>query len=395
VRRLISLVVVVWITLGFCTPARAQSAVAVSEARAEYRFGEQITFTARIQSQSPIQEASILFQAEGDPNTRLATLQIGPDGRTSYQYLLSAGLLRPFVHIDYWFRLTLAGGEVYTSQHFYVDYVDNRFPWQTLEDASVRLHWYEGDTAFGQAALNVARLGLQQISNLIPIVQGGPIDIYVYEAPIDLQEALSLGGQPWLAGHASPDLGVVLVSIAPGAEQAIAMQRQIPHELAHVLLYRYTGAAYNQLPAWLREGIASLAELYPNADYVQALSVATQNQSLLPISDLCGLFPPDASGALLAYAESHSFTRYLHDTFGTSGLLALIQAYKDGLNCEQGAQRAFGSPLLQLDERWRAEALGEKMGNLALRNLLPYLVVLLLILALPAWGLWSAWRRKG
>ena len=393
-RRVLCLIVTASITLGFCKPARAQSAVAVTEAGVEYSFGEQITFTARIQSQSPIQEALLLFQVEGDPNTRVAPIQIGADGMTSYQYPLSAGLLRPFTRISFWFRLTLEGGEVYTSQQFYFDYVDNRFPWQTLEDASVRLHWYAGEVSFGQAAFDVTHLGLLAVNALIPATQSEPIDIYVYATPTDVQNALSLGGQSWLAGQASPDLGVVLVSISPGVEQTSAMQRQIPHELAHVLLYRHTGAAYNQLPAWLREGIASLAELYPNADYVQVLGIAAQNQTLLPIPDLCGLFPQDASGALLAYAESASFTRYLHDTYGTSGLLTLIQAYADGLDCEQGALRAFGSLLSQIDGQWRQEALGENVGSLAFRNLLPYLIVLLVILAFPAWGFWTARKRS-
>ena len=393
-RYILCLIVTVSLTLGLCTPAQAQSAVAVTAAGVEYSFGEQITFTARIQSQFTIQEALLLFQPQGDPNTRVAPIQIGADGMTSYQYLVSAGLLRPFARIYYWYRLTLAGGEVYTSPQFYFDYVDNRFPWQTLADASVRLYWYAGDVRFGQAAFDAAHLGLLAVNNLIPAAQSEPIDIYVYATAADVQDALSLGGQPWLAGSASPDLGVVLVSISPGAEQTIAMQRQIPHELAHVLLYRATGAAYNLLPTWLREGIASQAELYPNADYVQVLGIATQNQSLLPMTDLCGLFPQDASGALLAYAESNSFTRYLHDTYGTSGLLTLVQAYADGLDCEQGAARAFGDSLSQMDQEWRQQALGENVSGLALRNLLPYLVILLVILAFPAWGLWAARKRS-
>ncbi len=405
-RRAVCLVAAILITLGLCQPAQAQSAVTLSDIRVDYSFGEWITFTARIQSQSTIQESMIVFQVQGDPNTRIAPIQIGPDGSSIYQYPIPGGLLRPFTpalrgftRIFFWYRLTLQGGEVYTSPQFYFDYVDNRFPWQTLEDAAVRVHWYAGEITFGQAAFEVAHLGLLAVNSLIPTTASEPIDIYIYATPTDVQNALSLGGQPWLAGHASPDLGVALISIAPGAEQTTAMQRQIPHELAHVLLYRHTGPAYVQLPTWLREGIASLAELYPNADYVQVLGIASQNQSLLPISELCGPFPPvglrqDASQALLAYAESASFTRYLHDTYGTSGLLALIQAYSDGLSCEQGVARAFGNSLSQLDLLWRKTALGENTGGIAFQNLSPYLILLIVILATPALGLLMSGKRR-
>lgn len=389
-RRAVCLIAAILITLGLCQPAQAQSAVTVSDIRVDYSFGEVITFTARIQAASVIQETLIFFQVQGDPNTRIAPIQIGADGMTNYQYPVSAGLLRPFARIFFWYRLTLEGGEVYTSQQFYFDYVDNRFPWQTLEDAAVRVHWFAGEITFGQAAFDVAHIGLQAINALLPATASEPIDIYIYATPTDVQNALSLGGQPWLAGQTSPDLGVALVSISPGAEQTTAMQRQIPHELAHVLLYRHTGPAYVQLPTWLREGIASLVELYPNADYVQVL----QNRSLLPISELCGPFPQDASRALLAYAESASFTRYLHDTYGTSGLLTLIQAYSDGLDCEQGVARAFGSSLSQLDLLWRKTALGENTGGIAFQNLSPYLILLIVILATPALSLLMTGKRR-
>jgi len=134
--------------------------------------------------------------------------------------------------------------------------------------------------------------------------------------------------------------------------------------------------------------------LYPNADYVQVLGIASQNRSLLPISKLCGPFPQDASRALLAYAESASFTRYLRDTYGTSGLLALIQAYSDGLSCERGVARAFGSSLSQLDLLWRKTALGENTGGIAFQNLSPYLILLIVILATPALGLLMSGKRR-
>ena len=87
-----------------------------------------------------------------------------------------------------------------------------------------------------------------------------------------------MGGSTWVAGHANPDLGVVLVSIAPGENQSMEMERQIPHELAHVLLYRLTGPAYANLPNWLTEGIASQVEGYPNADYTQVLTASAQTK---------------------------------------------------------------------------------------------------------------------
>ena len=101
----------------------------------------------------------------------------------------------------------------------------------------------------------------------------------------------------------------------------------------------------------------------------------------IPLTDLCGSFPQDTGRAFLAYAEAESFTNFLIEKYGQTGLLALTKAYGDGLNCEQGAQRALGQPLSQLEIDWRASALGENAGITALNNLSPYLVVLAVLLA--------------
>lgn len=380
--------------LVFTHQAQAQSAVEVKDVFVDYEFGEYVIFQASLQPPSAIQEAYLFFQAVGDDITHTVPLTISEDGRVAYQHNIQNGLLRPFARVYFWYRVILTSGESVDSTHFYFDYNDDRYPWQSLESDGVRVHWYAGDVPFGQAALDAASAGLQTIESLLAIAPVGPVDVYLYASAADVQDTLSLGGYTWVAGHASPDLSVVLVSIAPGETQSIEMDRQIPHELAHVMLYQKLGPAYGSLPNWLAEGIASLTEQYPNSNYTQVLSVATQNDALLDIATLCGPFPADASGAILAYAESASFTRYLHDTYGTSSLQALINAYADGLTCEQGPQRAIGLPLDQIDIHWRQASLGEDVTGVAFQNLLPYVVVLILILIIPVWRLGLSLQKK-
>ena len=393
-RRLLIILVCVGLLIGLPQAALAQSTIQMNDVGVTYTFGEQITFSAKIQAQSAIQEVYLFFQAEGDQNTRTVPLTIAADGSANYTYLIQNGLLRPFSHLFFWYHMTLANNGTYDSPRYYFQYDDNRYPWQVLEGSNIRIHWYSGDVSFGQAALDAAVSGYQTIQTLIPVTGTDPVDIYVYATADDVQNTLSLGGYTWVGGHASPDLGVVLVSIAPGETQGIEMERQIPHELAHVLLYRLAGKNYANLPTWLSEGIASQAEQYPNSDYEQMLSVAKQKKTLIRISDLCGPFPMDASGAILAYAESDSFTRYLNSHFGTSSMRALIQAYSDGLACEQGPSRALGVSLSQLDSDWRGETFGSTGSGNAVQNFLPYILLFAIMLVIPAWQLGLSMQKK-
>lgn len=384
-RFAISVVMAVFL-LGLPQQVRAQSGIEVTDVGVFDDFGQHITFQARLQSQVPIVNASLVFSDNFDEIVRRFPVNVGEGGVVTYRFDATQNVLRPFTTISFWFEVTLQNGQTLRSDNYRVQYIDDRFTWQQQEDENLRVHWYEGDAAFGDALLDVSRRSLSAVSALIPAPLTAPLDVYVYASTADLQSALFLGGENWQGGHANPKLGVVMLAVTPGPEQSIEMETLIPHELAHVMLYRSVGDGYGSLPAWLSEGVASLAELYPNPDYEQALMLASQNDSLLPILDLCDTFPLDASGAFLAYAESQSFVRFLRDTYGAPSLLSLTSAYADGLNCDQGVVRALGTSLVSLDTRWRETVLGQNVAGVFLRNMLPYLGLFVFMLLIPLIG---------
>ncbi len=374
--------------------ASAQGVVEVTSQSISYTFGNQVTFQASMKTASPIKDAMIFFLAQGETSTRVDKATVTAGNQVSYTYLISTGPLRPFAQVYFWYQVNLENGQSLTTSKFSFDYTDNRFPWQTLENNSLRVHWYNGDIAFGQSAFDTANLGLENIQKMFPVNLSRPLDVYIYSTAADLQSTLQANGQSWVAGHASPDLGVVLVSITPGPEQGLSMDRQIPHELAHVLTYELTKEKYGLLPVWLKEGIASMAELSPNIDYGTALKQATEKETLLPLSDLCQSFPTDIGGAYLAYAQADSFTRYVVDQYGYPGLIKLIDVYGSGVGCEQGAAQALNEPLSQLENHWRQEKLGENRTWVMLGNLMPYFVILLVVLFTPFWSFLTMGKKS-
>ncbi len=391
-RRIFAAFLLFMIVCPVFQSARAQAVVGVTDLSVSYRFGAQVSVQAKLNAPTPITDVSIIFRAQGETSTRSDPISVEPDGRINYVYTFSQGPLRSFARVDFWFHITLQTGEQVDTSPFYFYYNDDRFPWQTVEDSGVRVHWYAGDEAFARQALDAARAGLQKTGAMLSISPNRPFDIYIYALAADLQTALEIGGETWSGGHASPDLGVALVAIAPGLDQAAEIERKIPHELAHLLTYEVAGQRYSALPAWLREGIASMAES-PNPDYPRAISLAVEQQSLIPLADLCGSFPPEMSRITLAYAESESFTRFIVSQYGNSGLLDLIHAYADGLDCEQGPVRALGNPLGELEsEWWRSAPAGVNNGTAALESLIPYLAVLAVMLIVPLAFAAALWR---
>ena len=374
--------------------AHGQAGIVVEGARASFSFGQSITFEAKIQSSLPIQQASLLFRGTNEEATRVETLQPASDGSVSFTYDATLNTLPPFSTVIFWYQATLSDGNTYTSEPTQFEYKDNRFPWRSVSRDNVTVNWYAGEDAFGYAALDAANAGMKTMNEIIAISVVEPVNIYIYSDNADVQNVLLLGGEDWVDGHANPQAGVVLVAIAPGSSQFIEMETKIPHELAHISLYRSLGDSYLKQPAWLIEGIASMAEQYPNPDYARALEIASNNQSLIPLVDLCGSFPTDAGSAFLAYAQSQSFVTYIRDSFGISGLTRLTRSYSDGFNCELGTTNALGTSLSQLDTRWRETVLGQNSVGVALRNLAPFILLMGLVLMVPIWGALTILRQR-
>ncbi len=363
---------------------RAQGFFEVTDQDVTFRFGEQITFRATIITDPPVDEVLLFFRPDGPYDTHTKRVPIDASGQAVYIHELAQDPVPPFSTIHYWFQLETLSGEAQVSSSDSFDYIDNRFEWRILQDPPFRVFWYNGDAIFAQQVADTAQTGLRQLSDMLSdesfdltaALAGKSLDIYVYSAISDLQSALSVGGPTWIAGHADPELGVALVSLPPGPEQALEIERQVPHEITHILLYTRYGPGYHSLPVWLNEGMASVSEFYRNLNYQILLDNAVENDIMIPLEDLCDGFPAGASRVIQAYAESTDFTRYLVQEYGNRDLRALFQAYADGKSCQRGVEEVYGTSLTELEREWRSAELGED----TLANLMPWFALPVIIL---------------
>ncbi|HSO11442.1 MAG TPA: peptidase MA family metallohydrolase [Anaerolineales bacterium] len=373
--------------------AQAQGGIEMGLSAA-VQFGEQVTFTARLVSPVQIQKASILINDSTQDITYIEPVIFNDQGISEYRFDTRQNSLRPFTTILWRYELTLADGSTVQSAMGSIRYDDDRFAWQTLEADALRIHWYGGDGQFGVAALNAGQAGLNSIRGLFAPDLSQPVDVFIYANESDLRGTL-YGAESWVAGHADSAAGVVMVTIEPGANQNIMMEQRIPHELMHVMFFRQITGDYKNVPVWLREGMSMLAEVYPNPDYDSILKDAAARNALIPIRDLCAPFSPRIDSAFLAYAESRSFTNYLRGQYGSDGLLTLANIHANGVDCERGAERAFGVPLAKLERDWRVTVLGESNLMSALGNFVPYLVLLCLVVLFPLIGVIGSMKKKG
>lgn len=365
------------ICLGVSHPARGQSTLEFVEPVEHYIFGNTLTIETAITSPLAIDNITLYLHPQGDNPPVIEELSDVSPESVLFTIDLTQTPLPAFSNIIYWFQVELEGGETVKSQNYNFDYEDNRHPWQSLKTEEFEINWIEGDTVFGQTLLNTAYEGLARIQNQVHIPDPQKVTIYVYPSAQELQSTIQLSGQnaEWIAAHADIDAGVILVSIPQGPAQTLEIKRQIPHELAHVMLYQKIGDAYDNLPNWLNEGLASTAELFPNPDYTILLEKAHERELLISIEDLCYRFPSDINNFQLAYAESASFVWYLQGEFGTDGIENLIEAYEQGVSCERGIEIAFEKTFSELERNWRLVTFNENPLLYALAGLFPWMIV--------------------
>jgi hypothetical protein len=352
----------------------------------EYVFGGPVTFSAEFDPQEPPLEALVLFRIQGENNTLINPAEI-TENSLEYIHDQAAYALRPFTRVEYWFQLTYPDGRIFTSPENLFIYEDNRYEWKTLSREPFHVHWYDGDTAFAQGILDVAHEGLKKAHSIIQLPDPQNIQIYVYASAEELQATRRLSRREGVAGHAEVDLSVMVVSLPNLPERRLETERQVPHELMHILLYQATERGYENIPTWLNEGLASVVELYPNPDYQAYLESAVISETLIPFSSLCSGFPLDVSDFILSYAQSAYFTRYLYRTYGSTSMESLLENYVNGLDCERGFEAAYGVNLATMEKKWLKESFAlnpvKEVEAAAASTVLPWFALFVVIVALP------------
>lgn len=342
--------------------AAAQTGVQVVSQAYRYTFNDSLHFEAKFAASQRIMNAFVFYEWEGSGRHWVYEGELSENRFLEVSVPLEAdNQPPPFSEVRYWFRFADLRGLVHESQVYSFFYDDNRYAWNSYQDGPLTLHWYAGDASYAASILAAARQGVQRTQALLPGAQLTSANLRVYEDPADVQLIAGRSGIAWQAGHTDPAAGLLLLALPPGPHQSLEVQRQVPHEVAHLMLYQTLGPeAYARLPVWLNEGIAAQAELYSDPQQAELLAAAAGQGALLPLAALCAAFPQDAASARLAYAQAADFVAYLVETYGPTGFRLLVDAYLQGGECLSAPAADFGADLNGLQAEWQAARFGAR-----------------------------------
>lgn len=339
------------------SPSYADQSIQVQVNEHEFAFGQYVRFHLQAAGDHPLQSVVLAYRTLDTHRTVVEAIDFDANLAIDLDYVhdIQASYIRPFVVVSYWWTIKNTAGDQLITEPKTFTYSDNRFDWETLQDRAIRLHWYQGELAIAQQALDTSLAALERARQDVPVdAIAEPIDIYLYANNLDLQVALP---GPLLVGEEARTLyetNVILVSFCPTAENIPRLQRVLPHEIAHALIHEAMHNDFARVPFWLTEGLATSVEytFMPDPNARQLIQEAIENNDVIPFTSLCAAFPASLERARLAYAQSASLIGFIRDTRGRQALHDLLAAYVDGATCEGGVQRVLIRSLEQLESDW-------------------------------------------
>ena len=233
--------------------------------------------------------------------------------------------------------------------------MDDRFDWQTEAGPIVRVHWYEGDAAFGRRALRIGEDAVEASSELLGVTETEPVDFYIYARQAPFYDALGPATRENVGGQADSETRTMFALITPGGIDDPWVGVVIPHELQHLVFNTAVENPYHFPPRWLNEGLAVyVSEGYP-ADNRRDVEAAAKDGTLTPLTGLTGQFPTTGAAFGLAYAESSSAVDFMVRTHGKDTLIGLVRSYADGLTDDEAFTKAIGMDTAAFSDAWMAE----------------------------------------
>lgn len=382
--------------------AAAQEAppITVASSSYTYTFGQQATFSIEASAPASITALYLYLQPQGQENLEVYPVEAPPAPaiEASLERDLRLFPLPPFGQVSWWWEIRDGAGNSLRTAPVSFQYSDNRFEWIPTSSGPIRVHLVADDPIIANAALNLASATLDRLVSDLNTTTPEQVDIYLYPSTADLRAALEMAGREWVSGQARPELGVVLLAVPYDSRALSTMERDLPHELTHLIVYQVTGAAgYPHVPDWLDEGLATTYEMRPDPDLEIALTEARAAGDLIQLTDLCAPFPANRERAFLSYAQAANLVQFIRDRYGTAGIRALLDAYADGASCEGGISRALNTTPERLDLAWRARLMGLSGWLAWASDNTPFLLLwgLSLLLTLPMVGRLRSRERRG
>jgi peptidase MA superfamily protein len=342
------------------TPARAAT-IEFGRPSIAGSFDSGVVASQPVDLQGAISRIEVLVTMADSPAPQVSEVTIPfAGGQTTLQHTLGGpdAHILPNTPVAVRWRIT-SDGTTRIGPEARTVVADDRFEWQTLSGDVVRVHWYKGDRAFGQRALEIGEREVAETSKLLGVTETKPIDFFIYADQRPFYDALGPGTRENVGGQANAEIRTLFADIAPSSINDPWVENVVPHELIHLVFDTAVDNPYHFPPRWLNEGLAVYLSVGYGPSDRSDVENAASSGDLIPLEGLTAQFPT-GSGFGLAYAESVSAVDYLVRKHGQDALVSLVRSYADGKTDDEAFKGAIGIDTAAFDDAWLTDVGAKK-----------------------------------
>lgn len=343
-----------WIFVASVSPLNAQSAEdgpTVQGTRFENGWPDSVTVTSLVGGGEDIESATFLYAVlpEGALTREPAEIASGDVTRVTAVFPTRDPMIWIPAGADFkWqWEFVFADGEKFETEPQIWRYEDPRFEWQSLKEGVLEVAWYD-DRGVAQRMLDEGIDALEEISPFLGLDELIPIKVYVWANTEDARQVERIQSERFEESVITGGTRVLadLVHIYTPSRWVVR------HELTHVLTKLAGEGPYGDLPAWLDEGMATLAE----GDWLDrrggALQYAINNDIVLSLRSMES--PSNRPGFVdIFYGQSAAIVLYLLNEYGNEKMNDLFRAFKEGSGVDEALTEVYGLDRDGLDNAWR------------------------------------------
>ena len=343
-----------WTFMASVSPLSAQSAEegpTVQGTRFENAWPDSVTVTSLVGGAEDVESATFLYAVlpEGALTREPAEVASGDVTRVTAVFPTRDPMLWIPAGADFeWhWEFVFADGEKFETEPQIWRYEDPRFEWQSLKEGPLEVAWYD-DRGVAQTMLDEGIDALEEISPFLGLEELIPIKVYVWANTEDARQVERIQSERFEESVITGGTRVLadLVHIYTPSRWVIR------HELTHVLTKLAGEGPYGDLPAWLDEGMATLAE----GDWLErrggALQYAINNDIVLSLRSMES--PSNRPGFVdIFYGQSAAVVLYLLTEYGNERMNDLFRAFKEGSSVDDALLEVYGLDRDGLDNAWR------------------------------------------
>ncbi|MFN8621872.1 MAG: peptidase MA family metallohydrolase [Chloroflexota bacterium] len=352
---LAAVLVLVVLALAGAVPALGQGSATFDPPTASGALGTPLHYATTLRSAVEPVRIELLTRLKADPTLLVDDAAVTAIGGDAYEArVVDTSHIAPNSTFLYRFRATFPDGTTVESPEASVTVADERYDWKTRSNGVVTLHWYEGDEAFADRALQIGSAAIEKAAKLLGVTDMPPVDFFIYADQSAFYDALGPGTRENVGGQANSSIGTMFGLITPGEVDSDWVDTLVSHELTHLVFAEAVRNPYHFPPRWLNEGVAvHMSTGLEDGDRAD-VAAAARAGTIIPLEGLAGLFPTQRDRFSLAYAESSSAVDFLVSTYGEETLAKLITSYAQGRTDDEAFTEALGMDMRGFDDAWLA-----------------------------------------